>query len=101
LFRREIEELEGASEQHLAVFGAKIPLVARAIKLTLSTSCLLFRREIEELEGASEQHLAVFGAKIPLVDRAIKRNLSRFKKSPIGPVGAFVKLKGRISVFLF
>jgi hypothetical protein len=38
--------------------------------------------------------LAVFGPKIPLVDRAIKRNISKFKKPPIGPVGAFVKLKG-------
>ena len=57
----------------------------------------LSRREIEELEGASEQHLAVFGPKIPLVDKAIKRYIGRFKKPPIGPVGAFVKLKGKAS----
>jgi hypothetical protein len=37
----------------------------------------------------------VFGPKIPLVDKAIKRYIGRFKKPPIGPVGAFVKLKGK------
>ena len=37
LLRRELEELEGAqgSEQHLAVFGAKIPLIELAIKIPL------------------------------------------------------------------
>jgi len=54
----------------------------------------LLQRELDELQGAQEQHLAVFGAKIPLVDKAIKRKLSQFRKTPIGPVGAYVKLKG-------
>jgi len=54
----------------------------------------LLQRELDDLQGAQEQHLAVFGAKIPLVDKAIKRKLNMFKKPPIGPVGAYVKLKG-------
>ena len=33
--RTEIEEMEGQSEQHLAVFGNKIPLVDKRIKATL------------------------------------------------------------------
>ena len=43
---REIEELEGASEQHLA-HTCYISVIY----------CPTIRREIEELEGASEQHL--------------------------------------------
>ena len=73
---------------YLYVKGGK--KIGEKNKITLFT----IRKEIEDLEGASEQRLAVFGSKIPLVDRAIKRNLAKFKKAPIGPVGAFVKLKG-------
>ena len=35
MLEKELDEMQGASEQHLAVFGAKIPLVDKAIKKNL------------------------------------------------------------------
>ena len=36
----------------------------------------------------------MFGAKIPQVDRLIKQRQNQFNKTPLGPVGAHVKLTG-------
>ena len=39
--RREVEEMEGAQGQHLAVFGAKIPLVEAALQRNKARSAAL------------------------------------------------------------
>ena len=70
----------------------KTSLIEKEIKCKRDRRTML-QRELDELQGASEQHLAVFGAKIPLVEKAIKRN-TQFRHTPIGPVGAYVKLTG-------
>lgn len=56
----------------------------------------LLEKELQELKNTqgSEQHLAVFGAKIPQLEAAIKKHRQHFRLSPIGPVGAHVKLTG-------
>jgi len=82
-----------AQDQRIKQDQEQESLIIKEIKNRRERQSLL-QRELDELSGASEQHLAVFGSKIPLVDRSIKRNLSQFRKPPIGPVGAYVKLKG-------
>ena len=86
---REAQDLRIKQDQE------KESLIEKEIRSKKERRALL-QRELDELQGATEQHLAIFGAKIPLVDKAIKRNLNQFKKPPVGPVGAYVKLKGLI-----
>jgi len=82
-----------AQDQWIKQDQEKEALVDKEIRNKKERKTLL-QRELDELQGAQEQHLAVFGAKIPLVDRAIKRSLNQFRKPPVGPVGAYVKLTG-------
>ncbi len=86
---REAQDLKIKQDQE------KILLIEKEIKNKRERRAML-QRELDELQGASEQHLAVFGAKIPLVDKAIKRS-NQFRHTPVGPVGAYVKLTGELT----
>ena len=46
---------------------------------------------MQKLDG---QHLAVYGTSVLRVDEEIRRNNAKFKISPIGPIGQYVKLRG-------
>ena len=64
--------------------------------LTVVTTLLSIKATLKHID---KQSIVVYYGNIPnvsVVPRTIKKNLHKFKKPPIGPVGAYVKLKGNI-----